>query len=195
MQISQTPPALGSAPNPGTTMVYAPKKKSGCGCCGCLSGCLVLLLLSLGVLAGALFFLDLGKLADQTLLFTYKTAARPLIIESFNPQTSDLERKQALEVMDGYVDAYMNLPAEDKKPIRQEALIFLYHEIQNQKVPNDKVVHLNIFIENTQKNLMNQHHDWNPTPTLPQTISPKILEPTVPPPPPPEQKPIPRLKF
>jgi hypothetical protein len=133
------------SPNPATP------KKSGCGCCGCLSGCLVALLIPIGILFALYFTMDFGKMTDHTLVWAYKEVFRPKIIEaSLSASLSPQEKNAALQLSDQFVEDYLKLPEEEKKLIRREAFTYLYYDMQNQAPPPEEIIHLNRFIE-TQK--------------------------------------------
>lgn len=136
------PQIITPTPNPATA------KKSGCGCCGCLTGCLLAILIPIGILFALYFTIDFGKMTDHTLVWTYKQVIRPKIIEaSLSASLTPEQKNAALQLSDQFVEDYTKLPAEEKKLIRNEALIYLYYDMQNQKAPPEEIVHLTRFIE------------------------------------------------
>jgi len=160
----QTEPLI-STPN----MNPATPRRSGCGCCGCLSGCLFMLMLPFLVLAILFFTLDMGKVADQGLHWWYRDVVRARVLEPSLPSSLSPQQKQeALQLADQVVDDYMNLPEAQKKLIRKEALAYFYYDIQNKPVPPSEVMHLTAFIEGQKRKLQN-----NPLlPLLDQSIPP-----------------------
>jgi len=125
--------------NPNMPYNPVPKRKSGCGCCGCFTGCLILLLLP-PLIFGILFFtLDLGEKVDEAMIYSYYQYGRPAIIQAFDAKMSESERKQSMEVLDSYVEAYHQLPKEDRRLVRKEALVYLFYSAQGKEPPPEKV--------------------------------------------------------
>jgi hypothetical protein len=150
-------PPVGQAPSQPT--------KSGCGCCGCLAGCFALILIPPILFLILYFTVDLGKVGDQTMIWSYYNVVRPRIIEPAMKNASEEEKKRTLLVMDHYVQAYQTLPDAERKLVRQEAFTYLYYQSQNQQPPPEKVAHLNKFIQDQIKTLQSQYpHGSIPAP-------------------------------
>src|SRR4030095_8830446 len=178
--------------------------KSGCGCCGCLFGCLAVLLIPPLILLILYFTVDVGKFGDQAMVWTYYNVVRPRVIEPAMKNTTDTQKQQALAVMDHYVEAYQKLPDAERKLIRQEAMTYLYYESQNQKAPPEKVQHLNQFIQSQIQILQQKYPQGVPSinppstsPSAPPTAPPPSLPltPRAPPPTPAERPTPPFLNF
>lgn len=146
---SQSPQIVISAPNP------ARPKKSGCGCCGCLFGCLVAFLIPIGILLGIYFTVDFSSMTDQVIDISYRQIFRPKIIETSLSNLKPSEKQAALQLADQFFQDYMTLPKEEKKLIREEILTYIYYDLQNKKVSPDQIPHLNKFIEDEAKKMQN----------------------------------------
>src|SRR5262250_1111669 len=144
-QYPQQPPPYavqsGGAPvgAPGAQPKGQPTK-SGCGCCGCLFGCLAVLLIPPIILLILYFTVDVGKYGDQAAVWSYYNLVRPQMEEKLK-SSQDADKQKVLAVTDHYVDAYQKLPDAERKLVRQEALTYFYYESQNQKAPPEKVQH------------------------------------------------------
>lgn len=132
-----------------------PQKKGGCCGCGCFSGCLAVLLLIVGLGVGIwyLLFHNAGYVqhADTVIVWTYRTVARPKIIESFSVGMTDAERQQFLGMTDGAVDKYVALPPEQKQAILGEATTALWYLWTQQMLPPEKIPNLRKFGEELQR--------------------------------------------
>jgi len=194
-----TTPSMGAAPGSTAPMVPA-RKKSGCGCCGCLGGCLLLLLLSVGLLAASVFFLDTGKLVDRGLGFSYYQFARPWIIETISVKSSPEDRQQVIMIADTFVATYLNMSEEEKKPLRKELIQLLYYSSQGKPFGMEKFPHVESLRDQVMKKVLKENPQWgtlpgyNPRP-VPPPGAPKTIRPPTPIAPPPQEKPMPRLKF
>jgi len=145
---SNVPLGTASSTPPPMATPATPVKKSGCGCCGCLVGCLAVILIPIIALVVLYFTVDFGKMGDRAADWTYHSVIRPQILE---PSLKDLkpeDRAMALDIFDSYVDAYEKLPDVQRKQIREELWNYVYYQSQQQPVPPEKVVHLNQFIQN-----------------------------------------------
>jgi len=142
----------------------APRKKSGSGCCGCFVGCLALILLPPLIFTILYFTVDLGEKTDQFLIRGYYSYARSAIEAGFDAKFSEAEKKQTMEVLDFFVDAYAKLPKEERALVRKEAVIYLYYSRQNEEPPREKVPHFLNFIDSNLDKLKEKHM---PPPTNP----------------------------
>lgn len=130
--------------------------KSGCGCCGCLSGCLFMLMLPFVILAVLYFTVDMGKMADSGINWWYRDVVRARVLEPSLPASLTPQQKQeALQMADQVVDDYMNLPESEKKLIRSEVLTYIYYDVQNKKPSPTEIMHLTAFIEGQKRKLQN----------------------------------------
>lgn len=133
-------------PNPAMPNPATPNK-SGCGCCGCLTGCLFVFLLPFILMGIVYFTVDLGGLADQVIDLSYREIFRPRIIEaSLSTSLAPADKQAALKVSDQFIEDYLKLPKEEKRYIRHEAITYLYYDMQNKKLPPSETPHLNNFI-------------------------------------------------
>ena len=102
MQTQNVPITLNNpTQNPATP------NKSGCGCCGCLTGCLFVLFLPFIVMAVLYFTVDFGDLADRAIDISYQQIFRPKIIEpSLSRDLKPLEKQAALQLSDQFIQDY-----------------------------------------------------------------------------------------
>lgn len=153
-----------------------PQNRSGCGCCGCLSGCLFMLMLPFVILAVLYFTIDMGKMADTGLNWWYRDVVRARVLEPSLPASLTPQQKQeALQMADQVVDDYMNLPESQKKLIRSEMLTYIYYDVQKKPIPPSEIMHLTTFIEGQKRKLRS-----NPIFPLLDNTSPPLLSPTKP---------------
>lgn len=137
--INTNPTPISPSPTP---------QKSGCGCCGCLMGCLFMFFLPIFLLGVVYFTVDLGNVADQTVAWGYREIFRPKIIEpSLAGSLNPAQRKEALKLADQFLDDYLVLPAGERKFIRQELTSYIYYRMQDKNPPPEDWSHLNRFIE------------------------------------------------
>jgi hypothetical protein len=122
-------------------------KKSGCGCCGCLAGCLAVILLPIIAMMVLYFTVDFGKVGDSSLVWSYRHVVRPQILEPSLKDLKPTDKAMALDIFDSYVDAYEKLPDVERKQIREELWNYVYYQSQDQPVPPEKVMHFNRFIQ------------------------------------------------
>lgn len=157
-----------SNPNPaptGAPSTFQQPSKSGCGCCGCLFGCILILLIPPLVAVILYFTVDFGKVGDQGLFWAYENVVRPRIEEQLDPSMSPSDKKMVLEITDSFVNAYRNLPSGERKEIRRELLTYFYYNAQNQPPPPEEVRHLNRFVE-TQMEILKQKYPQLPSDPL-----------------------------
>ena len=155
------PPNPNNAPLGTAAMATTPMarpKKSGCGCCGCMFGCLFIIVAMLGSLVGAYFFLDFGPIIERQLYSSYKGQIRPLIEQKLALKMGPAERQQTMAGLDFVLDEYMKLPEDEKKPLRKEIKLYLWYEIEGQKVPPEKVPHLLQFQKQVEPELQQRFH-------------------------------------
>ncbi|MCE9625086.1 MAG: hypothetical protein K8R69_06495 [Deltaproteobacteria bacterium] len=169
------------------------RKKGGCCGCGCFSGCLVLLLLIVGMVVGFWYFVihnaSYVQQSDTVIVWAYRNVARPKMIEMFAAGMNEQERSHFLQMTDGAIDKYVALPADEKQAILAESTTALWYLWSEQMLPPEKIPHLQKFAEDLQKG-------WAPTPQQIQDYqrrNPQAPLPEAPRPNLPEPKPAPRL--
>lgn len=132
-----------------------PQKKGGCCGCGCFSGCLVVLLLIVGLGVGFWYLVFHNaryvQHTDALIVWTYRNVARPKIVDTFSTGMSDAERQQFLALTDGAVEKYLALTPEDKQAILGEATTALWYLWTQQMLPPDQIPHLKKFAEELQR--------------------------------------------
>ncbi|MFO1519912.1 MAG: hypothetical protein U1F57_09665 [bacterium] len=169
-----TPPQMSSSSQypqgiPPQAMPYPPQQtKSGCGCCGCLTGCLVALMIPPLILLVLYFTVDFGKWTDRAMIWGYHEVFRPQVLEPALSGAKPEDKKLGMEVFDHFVDAYDALPESEKKEIRHEIPTFLYYQMNNQKAPPEKVAHLTQFFQNQMEILKKKY------PQMPSEIMQQI---------------------
>lgn len=160
----------------GNPTLNPPQSRSGCGCCGCLSGCLFMLMLPFVIIAVLYFTIDMGKMADTGLNWWYRDVVRARVLEPSLPASLTPQQKQdALRMADQVVDDYMNLPESEKKLIRSEVLTYIYYDVQKKPIPPAEISHLTNFIDGQKRKLQN-----NPLFPLLDKTSPPLLNPKKP---------------
>ncbi len=184
-----------TAPAGPTPYQPMPRKKGGCCSCGCLSGCLGVILLIIGMGVGFWYFVlydaHYVQRADTVISWTYYNVARPKIIDTFSAGMSDQERQQFLQMTDSGVQKYMTLPPEEKQAILSESTTALYYLWTQQVLPPEKIPHLKAFADRLQQDWEQPMRQMQQRQNQPSPFDGLPKEP--PRPSIPDEKPMPRL--
>jgi len=142
------------------TTTPTPQRK-GCGCCGCpgcLLGCVFFLIVIPGILAALIFFSGgVGENVDRATIYMYRNFGRSAILESASIKGDKQDKEQLVQLIDFYLAAYQQLPAEERQNIRKELIVVMTYEARGENPPKEKIQHLDAFINSQVERLKQQY--------------------------------------
>jgi len=124
------------------------QKKKGCGCC--LWGCLGLGVIAIMMVVGGYFgvrYIGGWVMSDNAVVWVYQNYARTEIRKKLPPDWSEAQKDRVMNQADVSLKEYLALPPDQKKVIKQEAIIAMEYYSKGQVIPYDKIPNLKAFVE------------------------------------------------
>jgi len=86
-------------------------------------------------------------MSDQAVVWVYENYARTEIRKKLPPDWSEAQKDRVMSQADVSVKEYIALPPEQKKVLKQEALVAFEYYSKGQVIPYDKIPNLKAFVE------------------------------------------------